>query len=92
MILWIIWHYLQTTAVLKLMGTCSVSSAYTDIPGSRDVFHSDEKTGSQAAHPAGTDGTEGWRTAWRTEPKPETGESQVQRANLYSILLFFHVL
>lgn len=72
--------------MLKLTAMCSVSSAYSDIPGSRDVFHSDEKTGSQAAHPAGTDGTEGWRTAWRTEPEPETGESQVQRP---TFILFY---
>lgn len=56
---------------------CSVSSADSDVPGSRDVFYSDEETGSQTAHPAGTDRTEGWRTARRTEPEPETGEPQV---------------
>lgn len=56
---------------------CFASSADSDIPGSCDVFHSDEETGSQTAHPSGTDGTEGWRITWRTEPEPETGEPQV---------------
>ncbi len=60
---------------------CFVSSANSDISGSRDVFHSDKETGSQTAHPAGTDGTEGGGAAWRTEPEPEIREPQVHTQN-----------
>lgn len=41
------------------------------------MFHSDKKTSSQAAYFVGTDGAEGGRIAWRTEPEPEAGEPQV---------------
>lgn len=53
------------------------SFADADFPGSCDVFYSDKETGSQTAHLARLDGTESWRTTWRTEPNSETGESQV---------------
>lgn len=54
-----------------------VSSADSDVPGSRHVVHSDEETGPQTAYLVGTNGIEGWRTAWRTESEPTTGEPQV---------------
>lgn len=41
------------------------------------MFHSDKKTSAQAAYFVRTDGTEGRRIAWRTEPEPEAGEPQV---------------
>lgn len=56
---------------------CLFSSSYKNISGPCDVFHSDEETSSQAAYFVGTDGTKGWRIAWRTEPEPEAGEPQV---------------
>lgn len=54
-----------------------LSSADSDVPGSRHGVHSDEETGPQTAYPVGTDGIEGWRTARRTESEPTTGEPQV---------------
>lgn len=68
-----LWYY----AYCSTDGLCFFSSVDSDVPGSCDVFYSDEETGSQTAHLAGPDGTKGWRTAWRTEPEPETGEPQV---------------
>lgn len=53
------------------------SSFDQDLPGSCDGVHSDQETGSQTPHPAGAGGSEGWRTPWRTESEPETGEPQV---------------
>lgn len=51
------------------------------------MFHSDKKTSSQAAHFVGTDGTEGWRIARRTEPEPEAGEPQVSSEHTHWFLV-----
>lgn len=70
-------YFLYCITVNTSNTMCSVSSADSDVPGSCNVFYSDEETGSQTAHPAGTDRAKGGRTTRRTEPEPETGEPQV---------------
>lgn len=57
---------------------CRFSSPDQNVPGPCDVLHSDQETSSQAAYSVGTDGTQGWRIAWRTEPEPEAGEPEVR--------------
>lgn len=51
------------------------------------MFHSDQKTSSQAAYSVGTDGTEGRRIARRTEPEPEAGEPQVSSNSFLLVVI-----
>lgn len=56
------------------------------------MFHSDQETSSQAAYFVGTDGTKGWRTAWRAEPEPEAGEPEVHVPPVQGSKMWLHHL